>query len=93
MQTNTTTISLLDFNNNVKPVTNLWIAGVGYPAGKTFLHDPESDGEDFCDVNEVIELLGLWNLEGTVVDGRWEWNGEGNPTDTKGNTIYNVKAQ
>lgn len=90
--TATKTISLLDYNNDLNPVTYLWICGVGCPAGQEFTHDPEAEGEDYCDVDAIIGELDLWELEGEVVDGRWEWNGEGNPTDERGNTIYNVKA-
>lgn len=90
--TATQAIRLLDYNN-VTPVTYLWLCGVGCPTGQDYRHDVESDGEDYCDLNQLINELGLWELEGTVIDGRWEWNGEGNPTDQRGNTIYNVKAR
>lgn len=90
------TISLLDYNNDVKPVTYLWIAGVGYPAGTDYRHwDQQPDGspdEDYCDVNDVISELDLWNLQGTVNDGRWEWDGNGEPADLRGNSILNIKA-
>lgn len=88
----TGTISLQDYNNNVKAVTYLWVCGVACPAGQDFNHDTESDGEDYCDLTELIGEMGLWDLEGSVVDGRWEWNGKGNVRDERGNTIYNVKA-
>lgn len=87
----TKTITLLNYNNEINPVTYLWICGVGCPAGQDFNHRPDDD-DDFCNVDEIIDDLGLWELEGEVVNGRWEWNGEGNPTDERGNTIYNVKA-
>lgn len=92
MTTETATISLLDYNNNVKPVTYLWICGVGCPAGREYNHDVESDGDEYCDVNEIVGDLGLWSLNGTIVDDRWEWNGVGNPVDERGNSILNVKA-
>lgn len=85
-------MTLLDFNNG-HPVTNLWIAGVAYPAGQTWHNNIDSDGEDYCNLSELIDQLNLWELSGSVVDGRWEWNGSGNPSDERGNTIYNVKAQ
>ena len=96
MTISTTTISLLDYNNDVKPVTYLWIAGVGCPAGVDYRHwDQQPDGnpdEYYCDVNDVIGELDLWNLQGTVNDGRWEWNGNGEPVDLRGNSILNIKA-
>ena len=96
MTISTTTISLLDYHNDVKPVTYLWIAGVGCPAGVDYRHwDQQPDGnpdEDYCDVNDVIGELDLWNLQGTVNDGRWEWNGNGEPVDLRGNSILNIKA-
>lgn len=86
-------MTLRDFNNTITPVTSVWIAGVGCPAGQSFRHDLESDGDDYCDVNEVIEDLHLWDLEGTVCEGQWSWNGSGSPTDVRGNSIYNLKAR
>ena len=92
MTTTLGTISLQDFNNDVQPVTELWFCGVGHPAGLTYIHDVQSDDEAYCDVTELIDDLGLWELTGTVTDGRWEWDGTGKPTDLQGNSILNVKA-
>lgn len=90
------TISLLEYNNSVKPITYLWICGVGCPAGIDYRDcDQEPDGspdEDYCNIRDVIGELDLWNLTGTVTDGRWEWDGNGEPTDLRGNTILNIKA-
>lgn len=88
--TKTETISLLDYNNDAKPVTYLWICGVGCPTGTEYRHGETDD--DYCNVTEVISDLDLWDLTGNVVDGRWEWDGEGSPTDQRGNSIYNIKA-
>ncbi len=89
-------MTLRDYNNDVKPITYLWIAGVGCPTGAEYRHwDQQPDGspnEDYCDIHDVIGEFDLWDLSGTVVDGRWEWDGNGNTTDQRGNTIYNVKA-
>ena len=84
-------MTLEEFNNNVTPVTYLWIFGVGYPTGKDFNHNVDSD-DDYCDLPELIGDLDLWDLDGTVLAGCWTWNGNGNPTDQRGNTIQNVKA-
>ena len=88
--TATQTISLQQYNNDIKPVSYLWIAGVGCPTGVDYNHSDQDD--DYCDVGEVISELGLWELSGDVVDGRWEWDGNGEPRDVRGNSILNVKA-
>lgn len=96
MTTAIETISLLDYNNTVNPVTYLWIAGVGFPSGADYRHwdqqPDDSPDEDYCDIDEVISTFDLWDLRGTINDGRWEWDGVGEPVDQRGNTIYNVKA-
>ena len=86
------TISLRDFHNDIKPVTNLWICGVGHPAGITYLHDVKSDDDSYCDVGAVIDDLDIWELTGTVSQSCWEWDGNGSPIDTRGNSILNIKA-
>lgn len=88
--TATQEISLLDYNNTINPVTYLWVCGVGCPTGSEYNHSDQD--EDYCDVGEVISELGLWELSGKVVDGRWEWDGNGEPRDLRGNSILNVKA-
>lgn len=89
------TVSLLDYNS-VKPITYLWICGVGCPTGIDYRHwdqpDDGSPAEDYCDVNDVIGELNLWHLNGTVTNNRWEWDGVGSPTDLRGNSILNIKA-
>ena len=39
----------------------------------------ESDGEDYCDLSEIIseQWIELWDFDGVVEDGEWEWNGNG----------------
>lgn len=96
LKTETLTISLLDFNNrpDAEAVTYLWFAGVVCPAGQDFTSDTDSESEDYCDLNELIGEMGLWDLEGTVSEsGQWSWDGQGNPTDLRGNTIYNLIAR
>lgn len=94
MTTATKTISLLAWNNE-DAISYLWICGVGCPAGLEFRHDTETeDDEAYCDFSELDLLTKLWDLEGTIDEnGRWCWNGEGDVTDERGNTIYNVKAR
>ena len=85
------TISLNDFNN-LSPITYFWICGVGCPNGRDFKHNPEGESENDCVIWEIGDRFDLWELCGTVTDGRWEWDGVGQPTDELGNTITNVKA-
>lgn len=89
-------ISLRDYNNDIKPITYLWTCGVGNPTGTDYRHwDQPADGspdDDYCDVHDVITELDLWALNGTVVNGRWDWDGIGEPTDLRGNSILNIKA-
>ena len=86
-------ISLLDYNNEKNPVSYLWIVGLAFPAGADFYDDTDSGGEDYCRVSDLIGALGVWMLTGTVVDGLWEWDGSGRPTDHRGNAIYSIKAR
>lgn len=90
----TKTISLLDWNND-EPISYLWICAVGCPAGLEFRHDTETDDDEaYCDFSELDLLAKLWDLEGAIDDnGTWCWNGEGDVSDERGNTIYNVKAR
>jgi len=84
-------------------VGSLFLAGVGMPSGQQFDHDTDAEGEDYCDVGDVIEQLDLGDLEGTVdSEGIWQWDGKGErlpsgdraegPRDWNGNTIYKVQA-
>lgn len=93
MATSTKTVSLLDFNNAGGGVTYLWFAGVGAPAGRDYNHDTDSDGEDYCNLTEVIDQLDIWELTGTVTGKTWEWDGQGSPRDERGNSILKITAR
>ena len=93
MQANTK-ISFSDFAA-ANEVTYLWIVGVGCPAGQDFEHNPDDDGEDWCNLPEhwLWEKLERGDFSGSVDEkGLWCWDGEGVLTDSRGNTIYNLKA-
>ena len=80
----TTKTTLRDWNNE-QPITYLWIAGVGCPAGMDFRHNTETtDEEEYCDFAE-LDLLGrLWELEGAIDEhGRWCWDGQGDVRNFK----------
>lgn len=91
--TETTLVRFADRNDS-NPFTYLWICGIGCPAGQDFHHDTETEcEEDYCDFAELDEIQQFADLEGTIdSEGQWCWNGEGNVTDFRGNTIYNIKA-
>lgn len=86
-------MTLREFNNEIGGVTYLWLCGTACPAGQDFNHDVESDGDDYCDVGDLVTEENLWELNGDVNEnGRWEWDGEGNPHDGRGNSYYSIKA-
>lgn len=78
------TMTLNDYVNDRESVVLFW-AGVGCPAGDyTVLGHPDLD---------FAERRGLLDLSGTVdAEGDWRWDGEGDPLDDQGNTIYKLHA-
>jgi hypothetical protein len=82
----TETVSLLDYSNGRadQGVVLFW-AGFGMPTG---------DYEALCHPDmHFAERRDLLNLTGTVgVDGEWRWDGTGNPTDDRGNSITQLNA-
>ena len=68
-----------------------------FPGGRTYKHDTISDGEDYCDLGELIDSglspQSLFDLDGEVTDnGEWNWNGSGDPRDHLGNSITNLQV-
>lgn len=88
------TISLFNWNNE-QPISYLWYCGVGHPAGFLLRLNTETSGdEECCDFAKLDILKQIWHLRGTVDrDDTWNWDGEGNPTDEKKNTIFNINAR
>lgn len=78
------TITLNDYANAREDVV-LFFAGQGCPGGD---YTPLGHYDlDFADRNYLLDL------EGTVDDkGDWHWDGEGDPTDDQGNSIYQLHA-
>jgi hypothetical protein len=94
MNTTQQPVSLRDWNIE-QPIVYLWVAGVGYPGGKDFRHNTDTeDDEEYCDFAELDLLTVCGDLTGTVDEyGTWCWDGVGTICDERGNTIYNVKAR
>lgn len=91
MTTATATISLRDYDKSVDGIGYLWFVSTAQPTGCEFHDNIESD-DDYCVLSEIVDQFDFWDLEGHVINGRWEWNGEGRPTDHMMNSILNVKA-
>ena len=77
-------MTLQDFVNSRASVM-VFVSGIGYPTGNT---QPAGHlGMDW------VDQIGVLDLEGQVDErGDWQWNGEGNPLDERGNTIQRVTA-
>ena len=73
------TITFTEFwaKNEVKTI---WLTSVGSPGGIELTHNVDTDGEDYCDLGELVnesQFDFLRDLTGVVTDGEWEWDGEG----------------
>lgn len=77
-------MTLADYANQRENVI-LFYAGVGAPTG-----DYVQLG---CPDDDFAERRNLLDLSGTIdTEGDWRWNGEGNPSDDRANTIYKLHA-
>lgn len=65
--------------------THVWFSGVGAPAGCDLIAE---DGQPSVELPHED----WYELEGTIEGDKWQWNGEGNPTDWKGNTVQKITA-
>lgn len=67
---------------------HVWFSGVGEPAGCDLIAE---DGEDLNipggPESDWYDLLGIVGQ-----DGRWQWDGEGEPTDFNRNTVTSIVA-
>lgn len=97
----TKTVSLREFWN-ANEVKSVFVVGIGCPAGQELVQNLEDDGEDYCDLNEVIDSglahpneqneSPLWELTGTVDEsGDWTWDGNGSVRDIRGNNYTRIK--
>lgn len=77
-------MKLNDYCNARKNVV-IFFAGIGSPTGDyTVAGYPDLD---FADRNGLLELEGEIDSSGD-----WQWNGLGNPTDDRANSITKVQA-
>lgn len=92
-------MTFVEFWNN-NDVTEIFVAGNGCPAGRTFTHDTDTEvDEDYCDLGELIreggglfsESVDIDELQGTVENGVWTWDGEGHATDVNCNDYHQIK--
>lgn len=84
-------MTLREFNEKIG-VDYIWFVSHGHPAGFNCHHDPDGDQEGDCNFDEDEFFDQFWDLEGTVKDGQWCWDGEGVINDWRNNSIYNLKA-
>jgi hypothetical protein len=78
-------MTLLDYANNRENVV-AFVAGIGDPMGSEYpVGHPDMD---------FVDRRGLLQLDGHVgPNGDWAWDGAGNPTDDRSNTITQVMAR
>jgi hypothetical protein len=65
-------------------VSHVWFVSVGQPAGCDLISE---DGEPL-----ELPSEDWWDLTGEIIDNQWQWDGEGNPTDFKHNTVQKITA-
>jgi hypothetical protein len=82
-------ITLEDFwENNSDKINRIFWSSIGYPMGQEINWDEDTHINDFWFLLDgEIDHDGLWHLEGTVADGRWEWDGQGGARDNKSNSL------
>jgi hypothetical protein len=84
-------------------IVRVWHTGFDEPAGDEHIINTDEDAadEDYCDSEGLLSILTDWltldlsEIEGTVTrddDGefRWEWDGEGDRRNCRGNSIYRL---
>jgi len=79
-------VTLRDFvNANPDKKIVIFYISLGAPTGSFILPDNEA----WTTVSEWE----LWDLEGEVEHGEWNWNGEGEPKDAQNNSIRVLSAE
>jgi hypothetical protein len=84
MKTTSDQITLQDYCEARENVV-IFFAGFGQPTGDyTLAGHPEFD---FADRRGLLDLTGAVDSEGA-----WQWDGDGEPTDDRGNSITKIQA-
>lgn len=79
-------MTLLEFwNQYADHITTVYYMSFGAPGGYTFSAGAHTNLGEVLE--EGIDPGGMWHLEGTVEDGRWEWDGIGRARDQNLNSI------
>lgn len=69
-------------NEQTHPI--IWYTSTGCPMGNCEI--------EIFGVDSIVDQRELGDLEGTVDDGAWHWNGEGNPKDHSFNSIMRIEV-
>jgi hypothetical protein len=69
----------------------LFVVSTGKPSGYS-VDLTDTEGTALDDHQVEVALTSPWDLEGTVEDGVWTWDGNGSPRDYNGNTITAIRA-
>ncbi len=72
----------------------LWIETVHHPFIRIKDNQNTDCLEDYCDLNDLVQesqFESFSNLEGTIEDGRWIWNGQGTPSYLS-NSVLQIMA-
>ena len=78
-------MTLTEFLNDC-PKAILWYTSTGSPTGTTeFVAPGYTDG--------IYDRDNWQDITGAVAEGVWEWDGSGNPTDCRQNTVLRITVQ
>lgn len=79
-------VTLLEFwNDNADDIVEVFYATHIASSGVSIVADADTSMGEVLE--EGIDPGAMWHLTGTVHDGRWEWDGWGRVTDSKGNSL------
>ena len=90
------TTTLREFWNDSE-VTSIFVAGTACPAGIEYSHNTDAEGDDYCDLWELVGQLSphcdIWELNGRADGSSWSWDGNGSPRDIRGNSYTKIVAR
>ena len=78
-----------------KPLSYLWVCGIGWPTGVDFNQNTDTDDEeDYCDISDLYLMGSFLGLSGEVREELgWCWDGEGDVRDASDNSITQIVAR